>query len=1101
MPAPNPSERELFDRALEFPRGADASAWLRTQCPDDPALVQRVLALIESAHAAETWLPESPVIEIMREKPGDIISRWRLEKVIGQGGFGMVWAADQLEPVRRRVALKILKAGVDTEAVIARFETERQALAMMDHPGVARVLDAGSTASGRPYFVMDLLEGAPILPYAAAHRLSIRERVELARQVAAALQHAHQRGIIHRDLKASNILVVETDGAPVVKVIDFGIARLMSETAAQVTLAGQQWGTPAWMSPEQLAGQPVDVRTDVFSLGLILFELLTGHSAPREAAAARETSIPLPSRSLQKLPPGTLLQIAAERALQPGALAGSVRGELDWIVQRATAAEPALRYESAAALRDDLAAWLSGEAVAAGPPSFAYQTRKFIRRHRGKLAAGALAACLLLAGTVVSLFYARRAHAAEASTREALYRSLLTEARALRQTGRPGQRLMALEAIAAAARIRPSRELQDEAVAAMALPDFRTLGQLTLENLPATGILDYAFDGDLLIAGVRTDTALQRRRFLDAAPLPPVALPFWSADVSQISLRPDGSACLVLLDSLRHVPLGLGIGMFHMDTGTGALHGRIGGVDPADTAPVFFDQGRRAAVVLSAGGIALWDMVTGTLQRRVMENYKVQCVASDDVRGRLLVLVHGNPCGYILPWEGDAQPAPVPLSGTRFCAALAADGRLAVAGGSGVTATFDPAAAVGGHHSFAAVRPGHTDATTAAGIAGGGQYVITGGWDELVRISTPSLEQRVVTPGRVRKISPAGDRMLLQNGDGFTLLETVLPEEFPTVSDWVPLAQRRVTFSHDGQWAAISTMTRPATSIGTAIPPAASGTLLLRLPGLQPAALLGEFHNTGVFSRDGSAIWSTGNGVAKWSTTVPDGPGPIRERTPLAARYDGLRTKSPVLSADGSLLALSCQERGLSVRIQKTSDGSKVLTIPIPGDAGDVEDVVMDPQGRWVAASYWRGTGVDVWSVPEGQKLQRLLGDREFLRLSLSADGSLLLVTERTTLHLWQTTDWTSLLTIPVQTSGDGPPHSALSPRGDRIAWDAGEGRVHIASPAAPQPHLTLRLPLAGKFADMAFSPDGEMLAVSSCQDTWFCNLPQVHAHLKRLGL
>lgn len=1041
------------------------------------------------------------MIEIRREKPGDVMGRWRLEKVIGQGGFGVVWAAEQLEPVRRRVALKVLKAGVDTDAVIERFQTERQALAMMDHPGVARVLDAGSTPAGRPFFVMDLLEGAPLLDYAAEKRLPVRARVELVRQVAAALQHAHQRGIIHRDLKPSNILVVETDGAPVVKVIDFGIARLMSDTTAMQTLAGQLWGTPAWMSPEQLAGLPVDVRTDVFSLGLVLYELLTGQPAPREAAAARDTSIPPPSRMLQKLPPKTLQTVASERAAAPSSLAGSLRGELDWIIQRATAAEPALRYESAAALRDDLAAYLSGDLVSAGPPSLSYQTRKFVRRHRGKLAAGTLAASLMLTGTVVSLFYARRAQEAQAATQDALWRSLLTEARALRQTGRPGQRLKALEAISAAARIRPSRELQDEAVAAMALPDFKTLGEVSVENLPPSGLADYAWEADVLVAGVRTDKALRRWRFLPASTLPPLMLPAWSEDITKFSIHPDGRSCMALLDSLRDVPLGLGRGMFLMETDTAAVRARIGDVTQSMSSPVYFDKGRRAAVVLASGGVAICDAATGLVQRRVMEQHKVHYVTADDRRGRLLITVAGSPSAWLLASDGESAPQPAPLAGSNLSAALSTDGRLAVVGGNGVTAAFDPGAAVNGYHSFAAIRPGHPGATSSAGIAGGGQYVITGGWDELVRLSTPALELRLIMQGRVRSISPAGERILVQNGGLFQLFETTLPTEFPCISDWVPLAQRSAAFHPAGGWATVSTVTRPATSNGAAIPAAASGTLLLRLPELEPVAFLGESHISAVFSESEPAVWTTGTGLKKWSLSVPDGPGPHRVREPLATLLQGLRTKSPAIASKAALIACVCEDKSISIRIHRIADGSSVLSIPMPDGAGDVEDVVIDPHGHWIAASYWRGAGVDVWSIPDGKRLLRLLDDQEFLRMSQSSDGKRLLVSGRSALHLWETGGWKCLQTIPVKASGEVPPRSALSPRGDLMAWEASDARVQLQKVGDDLPLLTLRFPFTGKFLDLTFAPDGETLAVCSVQDTWFCDLRQVRAHLTRLGL
>ena len=390
------TERQLFDEAMMLPP-ADVPSFLQSACPDDAALRARVLALLDSSALAEGVLPDEPAgwpagWEAIVGEQGQVIGRYRLESIVGEGGFGVVWRARQQEPVRRTVALKILKPGLDTRAVVARFEAERQTLAMMDHPNVAHVYDAGATPAGRPYFVMEYLEGEPLFSFAAQRRLTVAERLSLMEQAAAAVQHAHQKGIIHRDLKPSNIIVVEVDGRPVPKIIDFGIARTTEpERDADLTLAGQRWGTPAYMSPEQLSGQPVDTRTDIYSLGVILYELIAGVPAMARSIANRpngggEIEMAPPSRRVTRLTADESVAAAGERSTTPRQLAGQLRGELDWIVMKAAAHDPARRYDSAGALREDLMRFQSGQPVTAGPPTARYRAGKFIRRHKVKLA-------------------------------------------------------------------------------------------------------------------------------------------------------------------------------------------------------------------------------------------------------------------------------------------------------------------------------------------------------------------------------------------------------------------------------------------------------------------------------------------------------------------------------------------------------------------------------------------------------------------------------------------------------------------------------------------------------------------------------------------
>jgi serine/threonine protein kinase/tetratricopeptide (TPR) repeat protein len=418
---------EIFFAALEKGVLQEREAYLEEACAGDVELRQRVEKLLAAQSQAHSFL-ESPAAAIrdtvslpsVAEGPGTEIGSYKLLEQIGEGGFGVVFLAEQTAPVRRKVALKVIKPGMDTRQVVARFEAERQALAIMDHTNIAKVLDGGATPSGRPFFVMELVKGVPITEYCDLNRLTPHQRLELFLQVCQAVQHAHQKGIIHRDLKPSNILVSRHDTTPVVKVIDFGVAKALGQELTDKTLftgVAQMIGTPLYMSPEQagMSDLDVDTRSDIYSLGVLLYELLTG-TTPfpkerfKEAAYGeiqriiREEEPPKPSTRLSESK-GTLPSVSAQRQLEPAKLTKIVRGELDWIVMKALEKDRSRRYETANSFALDLQRYLAKEPVQAYPPSAGYRFRKFARRNKGALAVAttiALALVLAVAGLVVN---------------------------------------------------------------------------------------------------------------------------------------------------------------------------------------------------------------------------------------------------------------------------------------------------------------------------------------------------------------------------------------------------------------------------------------------------------------------------------------------------------------------------------------------------------------------------------------------------------------------------------------------------------------------------------------------------------------------------
>ncbi len=453
----------LFAAALQKPP-ADRAAYLDQACTDAPALRQRVEALLRAQVAAGSFL-QAPPADLcatvdkpsVAERPGAIIGPYKLLQQIGEGGMGTVFMAEQTKPVQRKVALKVIKPGMDSRQVIARFEAERQALAVMDHVNIARVFDGGATDSGRPYFVMELVHGVPITKYCDDNQLTPRERLELFVPVCQAIQHAHQKGIIHRDIKPSNVLVTLYDGKPVPKVIDFGVAKATEQKLTERTLFtqyGTMVGTLEYMSPEQaeMSALGVDTRSDIYSLGVLLYELLTGntplsHKTMKEAAHAeilrmiKEEEPPKPSTRLSDSGEA-LASISANRHMEPAKLTKLMRGELDWIVMKTLEKDRNRRYETANAFAADVQRYLKDEPVQACPPSAGYRLRKFTRRNKGSLTlAGVVLLFVVVLGSGIGWAVRDRAARGAAVDQEASL--ALKEAEQLGEQGKWPEALLA----------------------------------------------------------------------------------------------------------------------------------------------------------------------------------------------------------------------------------------------------------------------------------------------------------------------------------------------------------------------------------------------------------------------------------------------------------------------------------------------------------------------------------------------------------------------------------------------------------------------------------------------------------------------------------
>lgn len=667
----NPRANEIFLDALEVHDPLARNAFVDHACHGETDLCEQVHALLHAGNQAGSFLDQPAIDPILKgtiefasyaetasftssEMIGTRIGPYKLLQQIGEGGMGTVYMAEQTEPVRRQVALKLIKTGMDTKQVLARFEAERQALALMDHPNIARVLDASATPAGRPYFVMELVKGMPLTRYCDDSRLLPKDRLELFVQVCHAVQHAHHKGIIHRDLKPSNVLVAPYDGKPVVKVIDFGVAKATGQHLTDSTLVTGIWavlGTPEYMSPEQaeVNNQDIDTRSDVYSLGVLLYELLTGTTPltrKRVKGAAlldvlrqvREEETPRPSTRLSTVE--ELPSIASNRGLEPRKLSGLVRGELDWIVMKALEKERNRRYETATGLAADVDRYLKNEPVLACPPTAGYRLWKFTRQYKRAVMTASLVVCVLVLGIIGTTWGMFRANAAETDAvregikksealgdretalttarqskrvaDEQLFESYLAQAHANRLTRRSGQRFQTLEVLKNANRMAHElglpqsrfHELRDAVAATLALPDIYPTG------LQVPGPTDgYGFDFDeahALFASTDRQGNCVIRRVADGMELHRLdglghpAIPHFSRDGK-----------LLIVQHFDHTksPLlsGLSADLWAIEpTGTRKIWS-----EQAARWVVFHPDGQHFATAYNDGGIALFELPSG----------------------------------------------------------------------------------------------------------------------------------------------------------------------------------------------------------------------------------------------------------------------------------------------------------------------------------------------------------------------------------------------------------------------------------------------------------------------------------------------------------
>ncbi len=1118
MKSPIQRQLEIFSAALERPPGPERDAFLAQACASDDGLRQSVENLLANHEQSGAFLalpaglvgPTGTRLVPVTEKPGDRIGRYKLLQQIGEGGCGVVYMAEQEEPVRRRVALKVIKLGMDTKQVVARVEAERQALAMMDHPNIARVLDAGATDTGRPYFVMELVRGVRITEFCDQQKHSTNERLELFMQVCSAIQHAHQKGIIHRDLKPSNVLVTMIDGVPVPKVIDFGIAKATNQqslTDKTLFTAFEQFiGTPAYMSPEQaeMSGVDIDTRSDIYSLGVLLYELLTSQP-PFDAAelarsgldgirrTLRDQEPPRPSTRLNTLAQVELTTVARARHTEAPKLVHLVRGDLDWVVMKCLEKDRARRYETANALAADIQRHLINEPVVARPPSTAYRFSRLVRRNKLAFAAASAVAGALLLGLIAAAWQAVRAtkagqqaRLAEQAERQMAQHFESESKRAVRaEADAQAKALVAKDAWATARRNAYAAEIN---VAHQALAE-NNLGRardLLDRQRPEAGQEDLrGFEWRYLWQLCQGD---ELETFHDD----------WA---SCAAFSPDGKLFAYA-----------GNEIFVRESASRKLVARL----KREASTLSFSPKAKLLASGLGSGVTLWDTETWQEVRTLPDTTQQGCRFSPDGRW----LVTGAPEGWRLwntqTWEpaGDCPGTSPSRWYARNAVAFSPDSQFLVTGASDFAEIPD--------HLRVWRLPGPEElpAIRFAGFGGGlppmsatfstdGKHLIVGHWTGEIVVWDFASRKVVATlrehSGSVTTISLAADGKTFAST---STDRTVLVWDATTYKLLVRLR------GHVGEvWAgAIS----PDGSIVISCSAGGDDTtklwstgtrhtdMVLSGAGMMLGFLGGGRHLVGL-STNRVCMWTLENG-ARVDFPVPDN---LRTVKGLSGGSYGLKPTEPLYavgSSDGSIelrpLAPNAKATSWTAHDQAvggigfSADGKRLATSSANGEvkiwdlATRREAVRIEPVGRYLVhlkfspdgrtlAGAGSGSRVWVWDTATGSQVAEL-GDHGFaaLALAFSPDGRLLATTAMPADEaiLWELPSGRRFATLKGHVQGLVA--VAFSPDGKTLATASHDRKVKLWNVATHQEFATF-LPSAAGIISAHFSPDGRALAIS----------------------
>jgi WD40 repeat protein/serine/threonine protein kinase len=1070
-------EAALFAAALERPP-AERAAFLDGACHGDPALRARLEALL-AAHEHPAALLDAPgdaprpepglrfTDEPAEDAVGQTIGRYKLLEKIGEGGCGVVYVAEQTAPVRRRVALKVIKLGMDTKAVVARFEAERQALAMMDHPNIAKVLDAGTTETGRPYFVMELVRGIKITDYCDQANLSTKERLDLFIKVCQAIQHAHQKGIIHRDIKPSNILVTLHDGVPVPKVIDFGIAKATEGRLTDATVYTQLHqfiGTPAYMSPEQaeMSGLDVDTRSDIYSLGVLLYELLTGSTPfdPKELLSQgldamrktiREKEPVRPSTRLATLGADQLTTTAKRRSAEAPKLIHQLKGDLDWIVMKCLEKDRARRYETANGLAADLKRFLNNEPVVARPPSTAYRLQKAFRRNKVVFTAAAAVVMALVLGLGTSLWQtsvatrernaAEEARRAEARERAAAVaeRNKAIEARKLAEEARQRAdeeraRAEASEQMAQRSLYTANLNLAQQAWEQNNVGRVRQLLQETA-NYPDRGFEWYFW---------------QRQTHLELK-----TLRGHIDSVTSVAFSPDGQWILT----------GSGDGTAKVwDASTGQERLTLKGHSAGILSVAFSPDGRR--ILTGSGDLTakVWDALTGE-ERLTLKGHSdtVTSVAlSPD--GQWILTGSGDQTARV--WDAASGQERLTLKGHGawiYSAVFSPDGRRILTGSLDQTAKVWDASS--GRERL--TLKGHNDAVTSAAFSPDGQRILTGSFDQTAKVWDASTGEELLTlKGHTARIwsvafSPDGQRILTGSFDQTAKVwdastgEELLTLKGHTARIW------SVAFSPDGRRILTGSFDQTAK-----VWDASTGQGRLTFKG----------HSAWIwsvaFSPDSRRILTgSGDQTAKvWDASSG------QERLTLEGHGAGIF--SVTFSPDGRRFLTGSRDQ--TAKVWDAATGQERLTLR--GHTAMVRAVAFSPDGRRILTGSADRTA-RVWDASSGQDHLTLKGhSAEIWSVAFSPDGRRILTGSLDqAAKVWDASTGEERLTLKGHSAWI---YSAVfSPDGQRILTGSADGTTKVWDASSGQERLTLKGHSAW-ITSVAFSADGQRILTGSADQT-----------------
>jgi WD40 repeat protein/serine/threonine protein kinase len=1049
--------------AVELGSEDQRQQFVELACVGDITLKRRVEELIANHYAAGNFL-ESPApclgatVEEPRtaERPGAVIGPYKLLEQIGEGGFGVVFMAEQGQPVRRKVALKVLKPGMDTREVVARFEAERQALALMDHPNIARVLDGGATGSGRPYFVMELVRGARITDFCDEGHLGVRERLELFASVCRAVQHAHQKGVIHRDLKPSNVLVAIYDDKAVPKVIDFGVAKALGQGLTDKTLFtgfAQLVGTPLYMSPEQaqMSGLDVDTRSDVYSLGVLLYELLTGTTPfARERLRGagydeirriiREEEPPKPSTRLSTLGPAACT-VSANRRSEPHKLTALVRGELDWIVMKALEKDRNRRYESASAFAADVQRYLHDEPVLACPPSAAYRLGKFARRNRGALLTATLAGGVLVALAVllVSLRHnarlqgaideAQNARGAEAEARQELEHQSYYYRVALASVEWRDNHLARAEQLLAGCP-RYLRRWEWHYLRRVCHAELLTLAE---HRAPLTAVA-YSPDGQYLASADQQGTVLLREA---AGERTVHSFKAQAGGVRALAFSPDG----------RQLAFAAGTWVTLWDVGR-RVSASLGRHEQPVVGLAFRHDGKRLASVSTDQVIKVWGAPDekGPPAWKAVASWAVppvEQVAPADLRLPLVFCAGGQCVASVVSnqnvtvWDAATGKEVRTVAGAgRGTLSLAAspDGKLLAGGGvDWAVRVWDlgrpPGAGWGTGWSQFLLR--HDGAVTAVAFSPDGRRLASGSTDQMIKVWDLTS-----TPGGL-----SGPRHELWALKGHT-------------AEVVGLA-----YSPDGRHLASADR---------------AGKVRVWVADVNPEVLALKGHETlraMAFSADGEQFFTAGGDETLKVWHLPSGR-PLRAVT-IRKQPNG----AGAFSRDGRLFAAAAVREGppgdVPLKVWDTATGAERQVLR--GHKQSLFCATFSPDGRRLATASFDRT-VRVWDVGAGRQLHLLPAPRvAVFSLAFSPDGARLASGGADgAVRLWDLTTGRELRVLSgarVQVWG-----LSFDPSGQRLASAGSDGTVKLWDVASGRAVLTLAAHLNFGARGVAFSPDGQRL-------------------------